>query len=215
MRQISRFDPWKDPSASSTPTAGEGEGPGGAARARRLDGHRRSGGLGLLQRDDRARRRRPGHPHPQQPQHVGAIEVNAFQPQADVVIQKSTREGFGLTVTEAIWKGAPVHRRQRRRDTAQIDNGVSGFRRQCRRVRAARARHPSRPGPGQGRSGAAAGARAHPLPHAALPARLSADLQRTAGGRDSWRAAPARARLEPRAGHVRGGGSVKRGTAAS
>ncbi|MGI8804159.1 MAG: glycosyltransferase, partial [Thermoleophilaceae bacterium] len=32
---------------------------------------------------------------------VGAIEVNAFQSQADVVIQKSTREGFGLTVSEA------------------------------------------------------------------------------------------------------------------
>ena len=38
---------------------------------------------------------------------VGAIEVNAFQCQADVVIQKSTREGFGLTVSEALWKGRP------------------------------------------------------------------------------------------------------------
>jgi trehalose synthase len=39
---------------------------------------------------------------------VGAIEVNAFQSQADVVIQKSTREGFGLTVTEALWKARPL-----------------------------------------------------------------------------------------------------------
>jgi trehalose synthase len=38
---------------------------------------------------------------------VGAIEVNAFQSQADVVIQKSTREGFGLTVSEALWKSRP------------------------------------------------------------------------------------------------------------
>jgi trehalose synthase len=38
---------------------------------------------------------------------VGAIEVNAFQSRADVVIQKSTREGFGLTVSEALWKGRP------------------------------------------------------------------------------------------------------------
>jgi trehalose synthase len=38
---------------------------------------------------------------------VGAIEVNAFQSLADVVIQKSTREGFGLTVSEALWKGKP------------------------------------------------------------------------------------------------------------
>jgi trehalose synthase len=38
---------------------------------------------------------------------VGAIEVNAFQSLAEVVIQKSTREGFGLTVSEALWKGRP------------------------------------------------------------------------------------------------------------
>jgi trehalose synthase len=38
---------------------------------------------------------------------VGAIEVNAFQSQADVMIQKSTREGFGLTVSEALWKARP------------------------------------------------------------------------------------------------------------
>ena len=49
---------------------------------------------------------------------VGNIEVNAFQAHADVVIQKSTREGFGLTVTEALWKGKAVHRRQRRRHPA-------------------------------------------------------------------------------------------------
>ena len=33
--------------------------------------------------------------------------MNAFQSQADVVIQKSTREGFGLTVSEALWKARP------------------------------------------------------------------------------------------------------------
>jgi trehalose synthase len=38
---------------------------------------------------------------------VGSIEVNAFQSQAEVMIQKSTREGFGLTVTEALWKARP------------------------------------------------------------------------------------------------------------
>jgi trehalose synthase len=38
---------------------------------------------------------------------VGAIEVNAFQSQSDVVIQKSIREGFGLTVSEALWKVRP------------------------------------------------------------------------------------------------------------
>ena len=39
---------------------------------------------------------------------VGNVEVNAFQAHADVVIQKSVREGFGLVVSEALWKGRPV-----------------------------------------------------------------------------------------------------------
>jgi trehalose synthase len=34
--------------------------------------------------------------------------INAFQRAADIVMQKSIREGFGLTVTEALWKGKPV-----------------------------------------------------------------------------------------------------------
>ncbi len=36
------------------------------------------------------------------------ILVNALQRKSDVIIQKSIREGFGLTVTEALWKGTPV-----------------------------------------------------------------------------------------------------------
>ncbi|MGH2588598.1 MAG: glycosyltransferase, partial [Dehalococcoidia bacterium] len=39
---------------------------------------------------------------------VGNVEVNAFQRCADVVVQKSVREGFGLVVSEALWKGRPV-----------------------------------------------------------------------------------------------------------
>ncbi|MGZ3460184.1 MAG: glycosyltransferase [Archangium sp.] len=39
---------------------------------------------------------------------VGNVEVNAFQSLSDVVIQKSLREGFGLVVSEALWKGTPV-----------------------------------------------------------------------------------------------------------
>lgn len=34
--------------------------------------------------------------------------INAFQRLADIILQKSTREGFGLTVTEGMWKGKPV-----------------------------------------------------------------------------------------------------------
>ncbi|HEY7099305.1 MAG TPA: glycosyltransferase [Terriglobales bacterium] len=39
---------------------------------------------------------------------VGNMEVNAFQRSANVVLQKSIREGFGLVVAEAFWKGKPV-----------------------------------------------------------------------------------------------------------
>ena len=34
--------------------------------------------------------------------------INALQRAADIVVQKSTREGFGLTVTEGLWKAKPV-----------------------------------------------------------------------------------------------------------
>ena len=36
------------------------------------------------------------------------VKINALQRLADVVLQKSTKEGFGLTVAEAMWKGKPV-----------------------------------------------------------------------------------------------------------
>jgi trehalose synthase len=39
---------------------------------------------------------------------VGGLEVGAFQTVSDVIVQKSTREGFGLVVTEGLWKGKPV-----------------------------------------------------------------------------------------------------------
>ena len=58
---------------------------------------------------------------------VGAIEVNAFQSQSDVLMQKSTREGFGLTVTEALWKGRPTVAGDVGGIPLQIVDGESGF----------------------------------------------------------------------------------------
>ncbi|HEV2858689.1 MAG TPA: glycosyltransferase [Solirubrobacterales bacterium] len=58
---------------------------------------------------------------------VGAIEVNAFQSQSDVCLQKSIREGFGLTVTEALWKGRPTVGGNVGGIPLQIEDGVSGF----------------------------------------------------------------------------------------
>jgi trehalose synthase len=58
---------------------------------------------------------------------VGAIEVNAFQSQADVILQKSLREGFGLTVSEALWKVRPTIAGNVGGIPLQIQDGVSGF----------------------------------------------------------------------------------------
>jgi trehalose synthase len=58
---------------------------------------------------------------------VGAIEVNAFQSQADVVIQKSTREGFGLTVSEALWKGRPFIGGDVGGIPLQVQDGQTGY----------------------------------------------------------------------------------------
>jgi trehalose synthase len=58
---------------------------------------------------------------------VGAIEVNAFQSHADVLIQKSIREGFGLTVSEAIWKGRPFIGGNVGGIPLQVRTGISGY----------------------------------------------------------------------------------------
>ncbi|MCF4151248.1 glycosyltransferase [Dethiosulfovibrio sp. F2B] len=53
--------------------------------------------------------------------------VNAVQSRAAVVVQKSLREGFGLTVTEAMWKGTPVIGGNVGGIRHQIDDGVNGY----------------------------------------------------------------------------------------
>jgi trehalose synthase len=55
------------------------------------------------------------------------ILVNALQRTSAVIVQKSTREGFGLTVTEAQWKGKPVVSSNVGGIPIQIQNGVNGF----------------------------------------------------------------------------------------
>jgi len=53
--------------------------------------------------------------------------VNALQTRATVVLQKSLREGFGLTVSEAMWKGTPVIGGNVGGIRYQIEDGVNGF----------------------------------------------------------------------------------------
>ncbi|MEX2237699.1 MAG: glycosyltransferase [Dehalococcoidia bacterium] len=57
---------------------------------------------------------------------VNAHEVNCFQRAADVVVQNSTREGFGLVVSEALWKERPVVARDAGGIPIQIRHGESG-----------------------------------------------------------------------------------------
>jgi trehalose synthase len=56
-----------------------------------------------------------------------AAMVNALQSQADVVVQKSLAEGFGLTVSEAMWKGRPLVAARVGGIQDQITDNVSGL----------------------------------------------------------------------------------------
>lgn len=126
--QVSRFDPWKDPL--------------GVIDAYRL-AREEVPGLQLVMAGSMAADDPEGmeyltqthvHAGPDPDIHllteaegVLAPEVNAFQQGADVVIQKSTREGFGLVVAEGMWKRRPVIGGNVGGITLQIEDGVSGF----------------------------------------------------------------------------------------
>jgi trehalose synthase len=126
--QVSRFDPWKDPM--------------GVIDAYRLIREEVPGVqlalVGSMATDDpegweffhHTFRHADGDPDIKilnNLNNVGAIEVNAFQSQSDVAMQKSIREGFGLTVTEALWKARPTIGGDVGGIPLQITDGVSGF----------------------------------------------------------------------------------------
>ena len=58
---------------------------------------------------------------------LGNLEVNAFQRASNVIIQKSLREGFGLVITEALWKGKPVVAANVGGIPLQVDNRRTGY----------------------------------------------------------------------------------------
>jgi trehalose synthase len=109
IAQVSRFDPWKDPlgvmSAHRLMTAGE---PGlqlALVASMALDDPE----SWAIYREVQEASRGDDDIHLfTNLTGVGNIEVNAFQRQSRVVIQKWIREGFGLVVSEAMWKGTPV-----------------------------------------------------------------------------------------------------------
>jgi trehalose synthase len=109
LLQVSRFDPWKDPL--------------GVIKAYRLAKEKRPevqlALVGAMAGDDPEGWRMLETINAESAKDndisvftnltgVGNMEVNAFQRGADIVIQKSLREGFGLVVSEALWKGKPV-----------------------------------------------------------------------------------------------------------
>jgi len=55
------------------------------------------------------------------------LQINALQRAATIVLQKSTREGFGLTVAEAMWKGKPVIGGATGGIMVQVQPGVTGY----------------------------------------------------------------------------------------
>jgi trehalose synthase len=58
---------------------------------------------------------------------VGSVEVNAFQVHSAAVLQKSIKEGFGLTVTEALWKARPLVAGRTGGIVDQVQDGETGY----------------------------------------------------------------------------------------
>jgi len=58
---------------------------------------------------------------------IGALEVNALQRAARVILQPSIKEGFGLVIAEAMWKGKPVITREVGAIPLQVRGGETGF----------------------------------------------------------------------------------------
>jgi trehalose synthase len=58
---------------------------------------------------------------------TSGLEINAIQRASNIILQLSTKEGFGLTVTEALWKGKPVIATPVGGITQQVRDNESGF----------------------------------------------------------------------------------------
>ena len=75
---------------------------------------------------------------------VGAVQINAFQRISDVIVQKSLREGFGLTVSEGALEGPAGGRRTGRRHQAPDPRRLRRLPRRRRRVVRAPHHRPAR-----------------------------------------------------------------------
>jgi trehalose synthase len=126
--QVSRFDPWKDPVGVIEAFRIVREEVPDAQLV--LAGSMATDdpeGFHFWEVADEARAGDPDIHLVSNIQQVGAVQINAFQRAADVVMQKSLREGFGLTVSEALWKGRPVIGGRCGGITMQIQEGENGY----------------------------------------------------------------------------------------
>ena len=126
--QVSRFDPWKDPfGVIDAYRAVKAEYPDaqlalvGSIALDDPEGVRLLGDLNQAAGGD------PDVHVLSNQDGVHATEVAAFQQEADVIIQKSIREGFGLTITEGMWKARPVVAGQATGCRLQIEDGLNGY----------------------------------------------------------------------------------------
>jgi trehalose synthase len=128
VAQVSRFDPWKDPiGVIDAFRLARKEHPGLQLVMIGSMAHDDPEGWHYLQATQDHREDDPDIHLLTNFQEVGNLEVNAFQRASTVVLQKSIREGFGLTVSEAMWKGRPVIGGDVGGIRLQIEDGRSGF----------------------------------------------------------------------------------------
>jgi trehalose synthase len=129
VTQVSRFDPWKDPlGVIDAYRLAKPKVPGlQLALVGVLEAQDDPEALRVLEVVQRYAGDDPDIHVYGNPQQVGHFEVNCFQTASDVVVQKSIREGFGLVVTEAMWKRAVVVGARVGGIQVQIRDGENGF----------------------------------------------------------------------------------------
>lgn len=128
LLQVSRFDPWKDPlGVVDTYRMVKQEYPGTQLVFLASMAGDDPEGWHYYEKTNQYKGDDPDVHLLSNLQGVGNLEVSAFQAAAAVVLQKSLREGFGLTVTEAMWKNKPVVAGRVGGIMLQIEDGVDGF----------------------------------------------------------------------------------------
>src|SRR5215208_6146088 len=128
VTQVSRFDPWKDPlGVIAAYRLIKAEVPGlqlALAGSMALDDPE---GWEIYRQIQESSKNDPQIHLFTNLTGVGNVEVNAFQRLSDVVIQKSIREGFGLVVSETLWKRTPIVAGRAGGIPLQVRGGVGGF----------------------------------------------------------------------------------------